>query len=55
MLTSGSFIRKYKLTNASTVKRGVVSLSDQEMIYKRDDNYFVYDVFFSRWLEMQDI
>jgi len=55
MLTSGSFIRKYKLTNASTIKRGVDSLLDKEMIYKRDDNYFVYDVFFSRWLETQDI
>ncbi len=55
MLTSGSFIRKYKLTNASTIKRGVDSLLDKEMIYKRDDNFFVYDVFFSRWLEAQDI
>ena len=55
MLTSGSFVRKYKLTNASTIKRGVDSLLDKEMIYKKDDNYFVYDVFFSRWLETQDI
>ena len=55
MLTSGSFIRKYKLTNASTIKRGVDSLLEKEMIYKRDDDYYVYDVFFSRWLEMQDV
>lgn len=55
MLTSGIFIKKHNLTNASTIKRGVDALIDKEMIYKSNDNYFVYDVFFSRWLEMQEL
>jgi hypothetical protein len=55
MLTSGSFIKKYNLSNASTIKRSVDSLLDKEMIFKMNENYFVYDVFLSRWLEMQEI
>jgi uncharacterized protein len=53
-VTSGDFIRKFNLTNASTVKRGIDSLTEKEMIYKKGNRYFVYDLFFSRWLEMQD-
>jgi hypothetical protein len=54
-IASGSFLKEFSLTNASTVKRGIDTLTDKEMIYKRDGNYFVYDVFFSRWLELQEI
>jgi len=53
MITSGSFIKKHNLTNASTIKRGVNSLLQKEMIYQKNENLYVYDVFFSRWLEMQ--
>ena len=53
-LTSGDFIRTNNLTNASTVKRGVDALLEKEMIYRKRDHYFVYDVFFSRWLERVD-
>jgi uncharacterized protein len=53
MITSGSFIKQNGLTNASTIKRGVESLLQKEMIFKKNENYFVYDVFFSRWLEMR--
>ena len=52
-VTSGEFIIKYSLNSASTVKRGIESLLDKEMIYRKQDNYFVYDLFFSRWLETQ--
>lgn len=52
-VTSGDFIRKFSLTNASTVKRGIDSLTEKEMIYKKENRYFVYDLFFSRWLEIQ--
>ena len=55
MLTSGGFIKKYNLTNASTIKRGVDSMLEKEMIYQKNDNFYVYDVFFSRWLEMQNL
>lgn len=50
-LTSGEFIRSNNLTNASTVMRGVEALLEKEMIFRKGDTYFVYDVFFSRWLE----
>ena len=53
MITSGGFIKKHNLTNASTIKRGVDSLLQKEMIYQKNENLYVYDVFFSRWLEMQ--
>jgi hypothetical protein len=54
-ITSGDFIRRYSLTNASTVKRGIDALIQKEMIYQKDSQYFVYDVFFSRWLETLEI
>jgi hypothetical protein len=53
-ITSGDFIRTYNLSNASTVKRSVESLTEKEMIYHRDGCYFVYDVFLSRWLELME-
>lgn len=52
-LMSGDFIRTFNLTNASTVRRGIESLLEKELIYLKDDLYFVYDVFFARWLENQ--
>lgn len=52
MITSGSFIKNNNLTNASTIKRGVESLLQKEMIFQKNENFYVYDVFFSRWLEM---
>jgi len=54
-ITSGKFIKQFALTSASTVKRGTDTLSEKEMIYKKDGKYFVYDVFFSRWLEQLEI
>lgn len=53
MITSGSFIKQNDLTNASTIKRGVESLLQKEMIFQKDETFYVYDVFFSRWLEMR--
>jgi len=52
-ITSLSFIKQYDLSSASTVKRGIDSLMEKELIYKHDDSYFILDVFFSRWLELQ--
>ncbi len=51
MLTSGAFIKKFNLTNASTIRRGIESLAEKEMICRKGEDYYVYDVFFSRWLE----
>lgn len=54
-IASGEFIRKYSLTNASTVKRGIDTLLSKELIYRKGGEYMVYDVFFSRWLELRDL
>lgn len=49
--TSGEFIRKYNLTSASSVNTSMKALEEKEMIVSENGNWFVYDVFFSRWLE----
>ncbi len=54
--TSGGFLGKYGLGNASSVKRALEALLDKEIIYEEVDKdgskfYQVYDVFLSRWLE----
>jgi AAA+ ATPase superfamily predicted ATPase len=49
--TSGKFIQNHDLTSASSVKTSLKALLDKEMIYKTDNDYLVYDVFFTRWLQ----
>ena len=49
-VTSGDFIRNHNLSNASTIRRSVKSLLQKQMIFKKDSIYYVYDVFFARWL-----
>ncbi|MDR1623856.1 MAG: ATP-binding protein [Tannerellaceae bacterium] len=47
-----SFLQKHHLTAASSVKLALKSLIDKTLILKDDEgNYFVYDRFFSLWLE----
>jgi AAA+ ATPase superfamily predicted ATPase len=53
-ITSSSFIRQYGLTNHSTVRRGIESLLEKEMIVCQEGKYLIYDPFFSRWLEAQE-
>ncbi len=50
-ITSSSFIKNYNLSNASTVRRGIAALLEKELIYKKEEAYYIYDVFFCRWLE----
>jgi len=49
-ITSGEFIKKYNLTNSSTIRRSAKALIDKQLIYKKDGYYYIYDPFFSRWL-----
>jgi len=49
-VTASAFIKKHNLSNTATVLRGIKSLLDKKMIYKNDMKYFVYDVFFAKWL-----
>ena len=51
LITSKEFIANYKLGTPSSVHTAVKSLLNKEMIYKEQDDYFIYDVFLERWLE----
>jgi DNA-binding transcriptional ArsR family regulator len=50
-INSGDFISKYKLKNASSVSRALKKLTDNELIYKSEKGYFIYDRFLGLWLE----
>jgi len=51
-LTHSDFLKKHNLTAASSVKLAIKSLIDKSLILKDENgNYFVYDRFFSLWLE----
>jgi hypothetical protein len=49
--SSGEFISKYNLHAISSVRTAIKSLLDKEILYRENDYYIVYDVFFRRWLE----
>jgi hypothetical protein len=49
--TSGAFIKDHKLTSASSVTTSLKALSEKEMIVQSGNQWLVYDVFFSRWLQ----
>ena len=49
--TAASFLQKYALGNASSVNFTIKKLLNMEMVYEESGNFYVYDVFFSRWLE----
>jgi hypothetical protein len=50
-VTSSAFLKRHDLSNMSTIKRGIDSLLKKNMIYKKNERYLVYDVFFAKWLE----
>jgi hypothetical protein len=53
--TGQSFIKKYDLSNASTVRKSMQALVEKEMVYTvpSEDKpvYKVYDVFLARWFQ----
>ena len=50
--TQSEFLKKYNLTAASSVKLAINTLIDKSLILKDENgNYFIYDRFFSLWLE----
>ena len=51
LITSKDFIARHNLGTPSSVHSAVISLLSKEMIYKVQDDYFIYDVFLERWLE----
>ena len=50
--SSKAFITKYKLGTTSTINSAIKSLLNKELIFREDNKYKVYDVFFSLWLKM---
>lgn len=49
-ITSGAFIKKYKLASASSVQAAVKNLLKSELITLDGDAYRVYDYFLAYWL-----
>ena len=49
--TSQAFIKKYNLPAASSVKRAIDFLNDNEYIYPTNDGYIVYERFMAIWLQ----
>jgi DNA-binding transcriptional ArsR family regulator len=50
-ITAGDFVTKYKLKNASSISGAMQKLLKNELVYKSEEGYLVYDRFFSLWLE----
>jgi len=48
---ASGFVGKYGLGSTSSVQTALKALLDKEMIYEDGAKYFLYDVFFSRWLK----
>lgn len=51
-ITSSAFIKKYRLSSASSVQSAVKSLLNDDIITQSEDDYRIYDFFFSQWLSM---
>lgn len=49
-INAGDFISKYKLKNASSIHRALTKLLDNEVIYKYNNQYMVYDRLMGIWL-----
>lgn len=48
--TGKDFLKKYRLSSASSIKTALESLSDKELIYRQSNGYIVYDRFLGIWL-----
>ncbi|MCK5774852.1 MAG: ATP-binding protein, partial [Bacteroidales bacterium] len=49
--TSKAFIQKHALPTTSSVQTALAALLKKELVYQEKEYYYVYDVFFSRYLE----
>ena len=49
-INSGDFISKYRLKNPSSVSRALKKMTDNELIYKTEKGYIIYDRFLGLWL-----
>lgn len=49
-VTSAAFIKKYRLTSASSVQSGLKGLLEKDMLTQESGGYQVYDKLFNIWL-----
>ena len=49
-VTSAAFIKKYRLTSASSVQSGLKGLLEKDMLTQESGGYQVYDRLFNIWL-----
>lgn len=49
--SSHEFISKYNLGSSSTINDAIKSLMKKELIFRENNTYHVYDVYFSYWLK----
>lgn len=49
-ITSGAFVKKYRLTSPSSVQAALKGLLEKDFITSEHGNYAVYDKFFAIWL-----
>lgn len=49
--TAGTFIKKHKLSGASSVKAALKVLEDKELVYRKAEGYIIYDRFMDLWLK----
>lgn len=52
-ITSGAFIRKYRLPSASTIQSAVKGLLEKDFITQEQGIYTVYDIFLAYWISRQ--
>ena len=48
---SSSFVQKYELTSAGSVRKALTALTDKDLVYHTTEGYIVYDRFFDLWLK----
>lgn len=53
-ISSGHFVRKYRLVSPSSVLSAIKGLMDKDFITKSNDTYYVYDLFFVEWLRKSE-
>lgn len=52
-ITSGAFIKKYRLWSASSVMSAVKALMDKDFVTLENGAYMVYDQFFALWVKRE--
>lgn len=52
-ILSGNFITKYRLRAASSVSTSLKKLTENELVYKTDKGYIIYDRLMDEWLRNQ--